>query len=390
MFFSITNTPKINFPCHYSLDRIKIFTDSGWNIGSTLGSTYLYKGYADTFDLAQNIGLVIAQNTPKFTGNFCVIHHDHSSGQIHIKSDIWRSFPIFLHDHEITNLEQSSKVAWTDSVITVDQDFKINENKIDVIGDIVTDTLDLQQAIVLIDKILQNKTKKFLSHNKLPIKVHLSGGVDSMLVFSLLEANSQNYEIIKARHFDYDEFWLANDTQIRQAFWAYNQLHHWVDPCVLTSGAPGDEFMLRSPVTIDQFLKYRGQSIMNLISVKQDCLHLDYFSQKKHTDIFRNQSVNKDLSIKDFYWHLCNMVINDWQHWHLGNTLTWTPLRDLEIFKILLRLSTAHAIDQILDSKISKLLIEKNVPNMSKLISDQKNSTNPMKNLSDWLFKNPR
>ena len=84
---------------------------------------------------------------------------------------------------------------------------------------------------------------------------------------------------------------------------------------------------------------------------------------------------------------MCNIIVNDWQHWHIGNTLTWTPLRDLRIFKILLRLPINDAIDQIMNSRFSLLLIENNQPGLSKLVSDQKNTGNSMKNLADFYFK---
>jgi hypothetical protein len=81
------------------------------------------------------------------------------------------------------------------------------------------------------------------------------------------------------------------------------------------------------------------------------------------------------------------MVINDWQHWHLGNTLTWTPLRDLEIFKALLRLPADSAVGQIMNSNISLQLIERNRPGLSALISDQKNTGNVMNNLCRFLLQ---
>jgi hypothetical protein len=48
-------------------------------------------------------------------------------------------------------------------------------------------------------------------------------------------------------------FYLANSSDIKK-YWGYRQIHHWQMPCVLASGAPGDEFMLRSPTTANQYL----------------------------------------------------------------------------------------------------------------------------------------
>jgi len=386
MFFSLTPSVRHNFAEHFQLGDINLYTDLGWDINVSKAWTVVFKGYADEFFLEKNLFLILDQHIPKYTGNFCVICYEHSTGKIFIKNDLWRSFPIFQHSDDITNLIKSDVVFWTDSIISLDQDFNITERKFDAIGHIETDTLSKEQAVSSIHQILEKKTQSFLSHNQLPIKVHLSGGVDSLLVYSCVKKQTNQYELIKAEHFDYDKFWLLNDTQIKTQFWGYNQVHHWKDSCVLTSGAPGDEFMLRSPTTIDLFLKYRNISTLDILQTNIQSLHRDYFLKEKHTQIFQSQTVDKNLSPEIFYWNLCNIVVNDWQHWHLGKTLTWTPLRDLDIFKIMLRLPIDIAIGQIFDSLISKHLIDLNMPEASNLISDNKNSLNPMKNLVDFLF----
>ena len=89
----------------------------------------------------------------------------------------------------------------------------------------------------------------------------------------------------------------------------------------------------------------------------------------------------------DLHWHLCNVMVNDWQHWHLGNTLHWTPLRDLDIFKIIMRLPLQDAVEQIVDNKFSRALIERNIPNGSSLISTQKNTGPVLKNLNKLFEK---
>ena len=145
--------------------------------------------------------------------------------------------------------------------------------------------------------------------------------------------------------------------------------------------------MLRSPTTADLFLKFHGQSVVELLeSDWKDCLHYEYFYLPKHYKLFQTQTVDPAWNRKSLLWNLCNIVVNDWQHWHLGNTLTWTPLRDLEIFKTLIRLPVQYALGQIMHSQISKQLIEKNKPGLSRLISNQKNSGNVLSNLCDFYY----
>jgi hypothetical protein len=142
---------------------------------------------------------------------------------------------------------------------------------------------------------------------------------------------------------------------------------------VLVSGTPGDEFMLRSPVTANQYLLKHGTSIPQLLMTNPDCLHHAYFS--KHLALFEGQ---QSATAPE----LCNTVVNDWQHWHLGNTLTWTVLRDLEVLKLLLRVPVESAIGQIINSDLSTKLIERNLPGATAWISDQKNTGAIRKNLT--------
>jgi hypothetical protein len=387
MFFSISNHQENNFAASYNFNSVWINVDSGWAVDDLGSSVAIYKGYSDNFCLSQTLGEIHNSVEPFDTGNYCVFFVDRHTSTVDVKTDRYRGFPIYVNPgHTVTNLIKQEYTVWTDSLISVNSDITISEQKFDVIGDTDCSVLTYDFVVSEIDKILHRKTENFLSHNTLPIKVHLSGGVDSLLVYAYLQAHTKNFELIKCAHIDYDRFWLLNETDI-QAHWGYTQIHHWSDNCVLTSGAPGDEFMLRSPVTADLYLKARGQSIIDLLQKPEwkNCLHADYFSREKHQTIFRGSTVDQKKNLHELNYDLCNINLNDWQHWHLGKTLTWTPLRDLEIFKLMIRLPLSDALSQILDSTLSKQLIANLAPSLVSLISDQKNSKNPMKNLVEFL-----
>jgi hypothetical protein len=247
----------------------------------------------------------------------------------------------------------------------------VTEHKFDVIGgtDLVVSNVDQ------IDELLINKIQRFLAHNKQPLRVFLSGGVDTLLLYSYVHRLGAEYELVWNLHTDLDEFYLANSSDIKKN-WGYRQIHHWQTSCVLASGAPGDEFMLRSPTTANQYLLSHGTSIPEQLAHHPDCLHRDYFSQ--YTDLFLGQRAVTTVE-------LCNNVINDWQHWHLGNTVTWTPFRDLELFKLFLALPYDQALGQIMNSSVSRKLIERNVPGLTQVLSDQKNTGNAMRNLRGLL-----
>jgi hypothetical protein len=237
-----------------------------------------------------------------------------------------------------------------------------------------------------IDSLLSKKIQQYAQQATEPIRVFLSGGVDTLLVYSYLRRYQIPHQLVWAEHCEHDAFWLANHADICKN-WGYQQIHHWQESCVLASGAPGDEFMLRSPVTANQYLMHHGSSILQLLTEYPDCLHREYFKLQKHVKVFSDQMCNyrSAATDQDFNWSVCNTVVNDWQHWHIGNTLTWTPLRDLELFKLCLRLPPELAKGQIMNSTVSRTLIEQNVPGLTSVLSDQKNTGNVMRNLQQLL-----
>jgi hypothetical protein len=369
MFFHIADQHQENYPCHWQLGSFCVSTDSGWQLKQVGTAQVLYKGYADRAELTDLLLGIVLQTTPHVLGNFCAMVL--VDGTLSIQTDRYRSFPIYIGDHSVNNLIPTSRTAWTDSMITIHSDLAVTENKFDVIGNIGSAISTVDQ----IDELLIDKIQKFLSHNQLPLRVFLSGGVDTLLLYSYVRRLGAKYEMTWNLHTDLDEFYLANSSDIKKN-WGYRQIHHWQTPCVLTSGTPGDEFMLRSPTTANQYLLSHGTSIPEQLQLHPNCLHRDYFSQ--YTDLFNSQHAGTAME-------LCNTVVNDWQHWHLGNTLTWTPFRDLELFKLFLALPYEKALAQIMDSAVSRELIERNVPGLTQVLSDQKNSNNALKNLRGLL-----
>lgn len=376
MFFNLGTDKLSNFPQHWAVGSLWLSTDAGWNHVSLGGWQLVYKGYAEAAQLDLLLPNILTESAPQTLGNFCVVAWNDAG--IRIFSDRWRGFPIWYNQHQcITNLTPCDHTAWTDSIVSVDFDLRIREVNFDAVGTLDSTPLTKNEAVDIIDQRLRSRISQFLSNNKRPLKVFLSGGVDTLLVWSYVHALGAEFELVDYLHVDLDQFWRCNSHHLAK-FWAYKQIHHWKESVCLASGAPGDEFMLRSPTTADLWLRRRGTSIPNQLSNLQQCLHRDYFQQAKHQYIFdcHDQKLPESTD-----WQLCNMVLNDWQHWHIGNTLTWTPLRDLEIFKVFLRLSVTDAVDQIMNSSISRLLIERNAPGACSMLGDQKNTGAVMANL---------
>jgi hypothetical protein len=389
MFFSLAHQINQDFSNHYSLGRLVLNTDNGWQETMIDKCKFVYKGYIET--MAWTPAVLVDIKDHQHQGNFLIFCFDPDTDTITLHTNRWRGFLIW-YDAEIfvSNLHRASYTIWNDSTVSIDQDLVVYESKIDIIGDTDVVTRDRASVEHDIDTILQGRVNNFLTHNSLPIKVFCSGGVDSTLVWSYIKRSTDRFELVLENRIQWDYFWCRNGRHIQNNFWGYKQIHHWLEPCVLTSGAPGDEFMLRSPTTCNLWCMYNDIDIFDLLA-QGHSLHHDYFLKERHQQLFRQQHLDPSLdavmrlSWKDFVWYLCNIVVNDCQHWHLGNTLTFTPLRDLEIFKLTLSLPADDIKAQILNSDVSLSLIANNDAALLAMLSDTKNVGESLSNMAELM-----
>lgn len=378
MFFSLSQIEDTRFPHHFHFKNFILNTDEGWH---QIDNKVL-KGYTDQyFTIPENI------EDQELIGNFCLF--EFLDGSVKLKTNKWRGFPIWADEHEITNLTPLKKQYWADDSITIHSDLTITAHKFNFLDFQNTHELTRDELIIEVHNILKNKIHNFLKIEKnIPLKVFCSGGIDSTLVFSYIRSANIEYKLVLENTVEWDYFWCKNSGTIKNNFWGYNQIHHWREPCLLTSGAPGDEFMLRSPTTGNLWLMYHGIDIFDLLRNKE-YLHSEYFKKDKHIKLFEEQQKNSDdimkLDRESFLKYIVNILINDCQHWNLGNTLTYTPLRDLEILKLFLRLKPEDGVNQLMDSSISRELINKNDSSLTQLISKKKNFGNILENLVTLL-----
>jgi hypothetical protein len=207
-------------------------------------------------------------------------------------------------------------------------------------------------------------------------KIFLSGGVDTLALFSFAKVHNIDFEYIDHEYFFYDHFSNQFIDQIRQQHWAYRQIHHWAQPCFFITGAYGDEYLFRGPFMIAVWTAWHGIDLLDLLD-KTTGYHKHYFLLEKNADIFRRHFNNRKKLQKqypekhDLIRYLIDVILNDHQHWHLGQTLTWTPYKDIEILKLLLRVNVEELLGQFIDAQISQSLID---PQYLPMLSRQKNS----------------
>jgi hypothetical protein len=146
---------------------------------------------------------------------------------------------------------------------------------------------------------------------------------------------------------------------------------------MLLTGACGDEFLFRAPYTIAIWAAWHNIKIEKYL--KTFCYHAHYFAKEKNIVVFqdfyskRKQIQEQYPTQHDLIYHLLDVNANDHQHWHLGNTITWTPLKDLELNKLVLQLSIDDLLQQILDAKINKMVIERLHPQSLNFLCQSKN-----------------
>lgn len=386
MFFNIGSQHEHNFSHFWQLGDFAISTDAGWQYREFGHHEAVYKGYCDNSVIDQQFLIELTQyRFPERTGNFCAIILDRTTGTLWIKTDRYRSFPIYTEPQaRVGNLVPCQQTQWSDSVVWIDKDWNIQDDQFDIVGS----TALRSSTVDDLHQYLTEKISTYFLYNDSPVKVFLTGGLDTLLIYSYIKKLNAPHVMVDGLQFDFDEFYVRNSSQI-DSYWGYRQIHHWRAPTVLSSGAPGDEFLLRSPTTAGLYLLHHGVSMLQVLQDHPDCYHHHYFASEKHRNLFLQQEQQFEAS-DDLIRTICNILVNDWQHWHLGNTLTWTPLRDMEIPKIILSLPFDLVKGQILDGEISRMLIEQNCPGLTQRLARQKNTGNLWQGLESIMLNLPK
>lgn len=349
-------------PNHIKIQEWILSFDYGWKVESN----FVYKGY----DLDHH-------------GNWTKICFQ---DQIKIEHDALRSYPLWWDNHSkvLTNFLGSGEPIWVDKKVTLNNDSIILDDN-DVIGSLDMSVLSLDTVVDKIIDNLQKKLNSLRSHCDLPVKLFVSGGIDTVLLYALIKNQNFDCEIITCEHLDYNWFLDNNLVDLQNRHWGYRQIHHWNNPCMLLTGSCGDEFFMRGPNTLALWCAWHDIDIENLFG-KDEYYHKGYFLLPKNKNIFDDcysqrkhiqTQYSTELELKK---QILNINSNDHQYWHLGHTLTWTPYKDLEITKIILQLSKEDIIDQIKHASLNRKIIQKLWPDFLNLLSLTKNK-NPRENL---------
>lgn len=376
MFFEIKKSYDSTFTQSHQLNNnFWLNCDAGWSKFVTGDVTVYIKGYIDTRAIDINlINDIVQDPVPKYRGNFLAVIV--FPERIILTHDINRSTPIKINQSNtsVHNLNKDyTKEVWADHLLEISSD--VNLIKFDPLGISEFRTLSMDVVLDKLDKIFLDKITQFANHNTLPIKFFPSGGVDNFLILSYLNKLGIEYEMCNFEHIDLTKF-VCYYKENYQQYWGYRQIHHWKEPCVLVSGGNGDENLLRGPFTANLLCQHYGLNLLEILDPRD--YHYNYFSSEKNKMIYTDQKQNKLLQSliphksKLFKYILTN-ILNDHQHWHLENTITFTPFKDIELTKSVLQLDITDLTKQFKNAEINRELIKRNDPNLLNYICEQKN-----------------
>jgi hypothetical protein len=359
MFFAISSTQDNRLPCHSQIGNYWFSHDNGWQ---QLENCW-YKGYFH----------------PEINhGNFLKISFE-PNGCVDIEHDLVRGFPVWWDPEKkvLTNFLGTGQQIWADKKISLVNHDICTQPAASYDYDLSYDlTIDTAADLVCENLIKKAEALKNWSP-EIPKKLFLTGGVDTTVLYSVLKYVGVAVEILDYEYIKYDWFLNHNWTQLKAQHWGYGQIHHWTDPTILVTGGCGDEYLFRGPNTIGMWSAWHSIDIIK--QLVPGSYHTDYFLKEKNISVFQQHWRNKDAlksqfpRTKDIAKQIVNLNYNDYQHWHLGNTLTWTPFKDIDLLKISLRLDVDSTIDHIVNASLNKKIIKKLCPNALALLSNTKN-----------------
>lgn len=373
MFFKIAKQSIDQFPVNFKItDQYWLNCDLGWTAVETKYGTAYIKGYCDEHTFGTEFAEELFEDMePRFTGNFLAVLV-RSSGTIDITNDKTRSTPLWRNESAVGNIDIEGDNVWATNTVTITD--VITENTWDTItpNDLAHKTFG--DAVAHIDSILVQKFTSLKTNYK-NIKVFYTGGIDTLLCISYLRKLGIPHELVMAEHYDYDKF-TCNFDQAIKANWGYHQMHHWREPTVFVTGACGDEFFLRGPATANLMLMHLGVNMTQ--TLKPNHYHYHYFREQEKLDIYNAQRQKPELqqlllNRKDLNDYIMGMCINDHQHWHLGNTLTFTPFKDIRILATMLEMEKNDIVESIMDARMQRELIGRNDSELLQFLDEYKN-----------------
>jgi hypothetical protein len=392
MFFELSKKNNKNFSYNYAISsNFFLNLDDGWSITNIEKYKIYFKGYCENYNELELCKKICQKSSEQFLGNFTAILE--SEDEITIINDNFRSYPIFFDKKEniVTNLFlEGEKVDYKHcfNFNKKNELFTFKKNKIDYN---ILEKQSLEQVINKIDVILENNIKYFIDNNKKPLKIFLTGGIDSLLIYSYVKKFTKNFEIIGYEYRKWTKFSRDNWGQIIKTSNEYTTSHSWGDsPTTVISGHYGDQFFMRELLTFLLYLRSHNKNFDIESKIFQKSYSYNWFMKEieKTKTILKDKkyqiiSLDKKKTIEyciDISNHI-NFI------WHIDNTMYYTPLKNLEIIKLILSLPIDYIIKNAFECTIQRSLLERNDKDLVKLLLFDEKNHGSYKKIIQYLKK---
>jgi len=382
MFFTISKAKDFSrYTIFHDLSNGYVLgVDDGWEKLVLGEDTIYYKGYSSELESLSTIVSKLASD-PKlqFKGNFCAIVD--SAGKVKVLHDDKRAFAIWAGEEKVSNLEPvGMHVRYgTSPSVTVTSNPLVENNKM------LFDLYPEQEYDTVLQKVhdtLNTTFENFLTHNTRPLKMFLSGGTDTALIYSYLKKFTSKFELVDYEYVKHTDFYKKNFGHRLKNFDDYQGIHSWgSEPASLLSGVGGGNYCLKGTPLANIYLLSHGTSMNNLLADNESAYYYYHNTTediqrqyREQADSWKIQTVikNKDLTRKYILDKLCNL--RGQGHWHLDSTITFTPFQDMRLTQLVLSLPFEEFKQQAIDGKLNKDLIRMNDPDVLNFVDKHKDT----------------
>lgn len=355
MFFHITSDKNFDpvWPLqhHQNINNFVVYTDLGWK---RLNNT-IYKGYCIEQNLDQKVA---SMDYKEQTGNYTIIDLDRCT----YYCDNSRSYPLYYNQSTVTNINNNSvEPIWFDATVIFNNNRWHWQQKTEnvYLFDSMQKTVNKEYIVNMICNYLVDTVQQFST--ELPVYIANSSGVDTLMIRSAFDYCGITYKTVD-----------HNTKKLQSLGWGYGQLYVSDRSHLQVTGFCGDELLLRNPLYCQWLLDPHNINLADEFD-QFEYSYMKGFFNANYKKKIKNRN-NKFVTVKSAFEHVANVAMNDYQMWHIDNTITFTPLRNKNTAIECLYADVDCILDQVIHAGISKQIIQRlNAKNL-KLISKHKNN----------------
>lgn len=355
MFFYIGDkTPFNNLK---QVDEL-LFIDEGWDTASINDIKVWYKGYSTECTISDNLEKIY--NGYKPAGKWCMIT------QLNQEYDIFhgplRGFPIYKSGDQRASF-------WLEG-------FEIEVYEHDYTN--LVGELTLNEAVDQITDILQNNVINFYRYNKIPrINVLYSAGLDTLTSWVVLDSITKDYtleikpgplNLIGKREYESDLFPFLN------SHWGYRISNYYKNKNWYLTGFYGERIHFREVDNSHVVANHLGTTVKDSLT-EDDYLY--WFMQRPECELNPYPTLKTEHEVKMWCY---GKIFYDYQMWHLDNNFHFSPMCDINISKVMLKLSISDIATNQKNGTIQQKIVEKLNPDMLSILAPYKNSKNVWEN----------